>query len=231
MLRLLIAALALVAAPAAAQERTIPITDFDRIVVEGPFEVRLVRGNVTRATVSGARSSQDAISLDMQGQTLRIRRNPNVWGSARGAPAAPARVTLSTRSLRAARVIGAGSLSIDGISGQRLDLALEGSGRISGSALQIDQLSAGLRGTGIISLAGAAARLTADIQGAGAFDARSLRVENATLGAATSGSVALTVQRTATVTASGVGEVEVDGPAACTVSGRSAGNVRCRTAR
>lgn len=234
MIRPLAALLAFLAcvAPATAQQRNVPVTDFDRIEVEGPFQVRLVRGNVTRATVAGPRRSIDAVSIETQGQTLRIRRNPNVWGGYPGGRAeAPAIVTLTTRNLRSARVIGAGSLEIESARGMRLDLSLEGSGRVRAVDVQVDRLSVGLRGAGMLSLAGAAETFNADIQGAGTLDAEALAAGTATVSAATTGTVSLTAQREATITAAGLGNVDVSGTAPCTIRGPAAGNVRCASAR
>jgi hypothetical protein len=233
MLRLALSSLALLlaSAPAAAEERNLPIADFDRIVVEGPFTVRLSRANTTRAVVSGARGSVDGVTVEVQGQTLRVRRNPSAWGGNPGVRAAPAEVTLSGRVLRSARLVGTGSLDIQGVEGQRLDLSVEGSGRIRAAGLRVDRVAAGLRGAGSIILAGAAEQLSAEIHGGGAFDARALQVEDATVTAATTGAVVLNVRRTVTVAASGLGAVEVEGPAACTLRGPTASNVRCRVAR
>ena len=233
MLRLaLLLALLAAAQPASAQERIVPIPDFDRIVVEGPFEVQLTRGNVTRAAVTGSRQSVGAVTVEVQGQTLRIRRNPgNAWGGAPGERSAPARVTLTTRVVRSARVIGAGSLAITGMRGQVLDLALDGSGRIEAAGLEVDRLTVGLRGSGSMALVGTAARINADIQGAGSFEGQGLVVQDATVNAATTGAVALTVRRTATISASGLGEVEIAGTPACTVRGLRAGDVRCGAGR
>lgn len=224
-------ALLIAATPAAGEERVLPVADFDRIVVEGPFTVRMTRAPTTRAVVSGARGSVEGVSVEMQGQTLRIRRNPGAWSGDPRVRPAPAQVLLSGRTLRSARLVGAGSLDIQGVQGQRLDLAVDGSGRIRAAGLRVDRVSAGLRGAGEITLAGAAEQLSAEIQGSGDFDARGLQVEDAVVAAASSGAVAFTARRTATVTASGLGAVEVDGPAACTVRGPAAANVRCRTAR
>lgn len=207
-----------------------PITDFDRIVVEGPFTVVLTRANTTRAVASGTPASLNGVSVQVQGQTLRIRRNPNNWSGNGNARPAPAQVIVSGRMLRSARLVGTGSLELRGVEGQRLDLTVEGSGRLRAAGLRVDRVAVGLRGAGSMTLAGAAEQLSADIQGSGEFDARGLAVEDATVTAATTGAVALNVRRTVAVTASGIGEVVVDGAAACTLRGPSAGNVRCRIA-
>ena len=57
MIRILLALLALaaLAAPAAAADRRYSVTDFDRVIVEGPYVVRLVVG---RTSVGDARAAR-----------------------------------------------------------------------------------------------------------------------------------------------------------------------------
>lgn len=220
-------ALLLLAAPAAAEQRRFSIADFDRIVVEGPFTVRLVTGRTTRASATGSAQAIDGVSIEGLGQTLRIRRNPNAWSTTPGRAAEPAIVTIATRSLRSARVVGTGSLDITGARAMRLDLVVEGSGRMRVTGIAADTLSLGLRGAGTLDLQGTTETLTADIQGSGTLAGERLSAETATLAAATSGDVTIAARRTATVTASGVGRVTIGGTAACTLRGPSAANVRC----
>ena len=81
---LAIAALAL-SAPAAAAERRYPVTDFDRVVVEGPYIVRLTAGPSSSATARGTQAALDRATIDVTGTTLRIRRNRSYWGGTPGA--------------------------------------------------------------------------------------------------------------------------------------------------
>lgn len=229
MTRLLLASLALLAAiaPAAAAERRYAVTDFDRVVVEGPYIVSLVTGHPSSATALGSQAALDRVTIDVTGQTLRIRRNRNFWGGNPGAQEGPVEVELRTRNLRSARVIGPGLLELSRAEGLRVDLIVEGSGRLSVAEVEADNLSLGLAGAGLIEAAGTAETLTADIQGTGSVDAPSLRVEQANITTATTGTIELEVVEQATVSAFGLGRVEISGNPACTLRGPNSGLVRC----
>jgi hypothetical protein len=221
----------LLASPAQAADRRYAIADFDRVVVEGPYTVRLTVGAPSTAIASGSPQALDAVTVEVQGMTLRIRRNRNAWSASPGRTPEPAVITLTTRNLRAARVIGSGSLDLSGARGLRVDLSVDGSGRLGAAAVQADALSVGLRGSGSITLAGRAATFTADIQGSGSLAGTGLTAENATIAATSSGEIALTVRRSATVTANGLGSVVIAGEPACTLRGPGASEVRCGRAR
>lgn len=228
MTRLLIAAFALLAAaPAAAAERVYPVTDFDRVHVEGPYEVTLEVGGPSSARVDGSREAIEAVSVEVQGRTLRIRPNRSAWGGYPGASTGPVTIRLATRSLRGASVTGAGSLTVDGARGLRLDLAVSGSGRVAANGVQADMLVLGLAGSGELAVAGTAKSVKATVAGAGDLDAAGLRAEDAEINAETSGNVAMEVRRNAKIVASGPGSVAIIGDPACTVSVRGSAQVDC----
>ena len=87
-------ALSALAAPAFAEDRHYAIEDFDRVIVEGPYIVHLVTGRATSAIAHGSREALDRMSLDVQGQMLRIRRNRGAWSGGSGADLAGAPATL-----------------------------------------------------------------------------------------------------------------------------------------
>lgn len=226
-LLLILLALASAAAPAAAAERRFSVNDFDRIVVEGPYVVRLVVGRSSSARAMGGQAGLDRLSLDTSGQTLRIRRDRNRWGGNPEAQEGPLTIELTTRTLRSARLLGPGRLEIDRVEGLRVDLALEGSGRIRVAEIEADNLSVGVAGAGTIELAGRVEALTADVQGSGNLDAAALVAENARITSASSGAISMQVERAATITALGLGSIDIDGRPACTIRGSSAALVRC----
>src|SRR5947208_16761423 len=149
-------AIALLAAslPAGAAERTHPVSDFDTIRVEGPFQVVLATGLSSRVQASGSPEALERLTVDVEGRTLRITVNRSAWGGYPGQSPGPVRITASTRDLARASVLGAGSLDIDKARGLRLDLAVGGSGSLSVRALDADNLVAGLAGSGRIALGG-----------------------------------------------------------------------------
>jgi hypothetical protein len=226
----IMAALALAAAfavPAAAAERTYSVTDFDRVSIEGPFTVRLTSGRPAAASATGSQHALDRISIAVESGVLRIRPNRSAWSGDPGAASGPVAIEISTRALRAATVLGAGSLAIDRASGMRVDLTVEGSGRIAVPTVAVDRLVVGMIGSGRIQIAGTAADLRASVHGWADLDAGALRAQAAQIVTDTAGRIAVGVERQATVTASGIGEVDIVGAPACTLRGLSAAQVRC----
>jgi hypothetical protein len=225
LLLLLIACFA--AAPAHAADRRFAVPDFDRVIVEGPYAVTLAVGQPSSALARGSAQALEALSVEVQGTTLRIRRNRHAWGATPGQASPPATIVLTTRNLRSAQVNGTGSLDVSGARGLKLDLAVQGSGQLRGTALQVDNLIISLRGSGGLKLQGAAKVLTADIQGSGSLEGAALQTDTATLIAATSGTIGFAARTAVKVTANGLGEVAITGRPACTVTGPAASQVRC----
>jgi hypothetical protein len=221
------AGLAALAVPAAAAERRYSVTDFERIVVEGPFVVRLVTGRPTSVSASGPQDAIDRAAIDVSGQTLRIRRNTSYWGGTAGAQRGVLTVMLSTRNLRSVRLIGPARFEVDHARGQRIELVVEGSGRLVAPHVDADTLELGLRGGGKLEIAGRAGVLRGDFQGTGDVDGAELTADNATISTTTMGNVSLAARTSASVTANGIGEVVISGRPACTVRGQGAGQVRC----
>lgn len=222
------AALTLLAAmPAAAAERRYSVTDFDRVQVDGPYQVTLTTGRSSAAIASGSQQALDRVSVEVQGRTLRIRPNRSAWGGYPGDNAGPVKVQVGVRDLRAAMVTGSGSLNIDKAKGLRLDLSVSGSGTLGLADADADVLFIGLLGSGKITLGGRAKQLRATIQGTGDFDGRGLKADDVQINADTAGTIAVAAVRSAKIRATGQGDVAISGSPACTVEALGAGAVRC----
>jgi hypothetical protein len=225
-----IALLALAAAvPAGAAERTYSITDFDRVQVDGPYRVTLATGRSSAARAEGSTEALDHVSIDVQGSTLRVRRNRSAWGAPPAGGTGPVTVTLTTRDLRNAAVVGSGSLDIDRAKGLRVDLSVSGSGRLNVGSVEADNLIVGLLGGGRITLTGRAKQLKATVQGSGDLAAAGLSADDAQIASDTAGNVAVGVARTAKVIATGAGDVEIIGSPTCNVQAKGSGRVSCAT--
>lgn len=229
MARLVLAFLTLIAlaAPAHAADRPVPVSDFDRLIVEGPYRVQLLVGRATTAVASGTREGLDRVSIEAAGRTLRIRPRRNLWGATAAVDPGPVTIRLTTRSLRSARLLGPAVLEVEGAGGLAVELMVEGSGTLRATRVAADALSLGLLGAGSLEVAGTARTLRARFQGTGSVAAAGLVADSATITANTVGSVALSVNGRAEITAYGLGSVTIGGTPACQVNGPGAANVRC----
>jgi hypothetical protein len=217
----------LASAPAAAVERRFPVTDFTRIEVDGPYQVRVVTGRSTSAVANGPQAGLDRLTIEVAGQTLRIRRNRTGWSGTPGAQQGQVTIAVTTRILNGARLIGPGRLELTGLTGLRATLGVEGAGEMIANGIATDVLAVRLVGSGQLTAAGRTATLNAVFEGSGNVNASGLIAQDVTVVSTTFGSVALHASRTARVTANGRGEVVVAGRASCTLLGANTDMVRC----
>ncbi|MES3099825.1 GIN domain-containing protein [Sphingomonas faeni] len=238
-MRYLLAVL-LLSSPASGQSvatsRTVSVGSFDRVRVEGPFEVRVTIGS-PRATITGDPSIAESVAVRVDGTTLSVRKGTGGWGeqprgggssSGRGG-AGPILVTLSTPGLTSASVAAGGRLTIAKMRGMRVDVTVTGNASLALIAADTDQLNATLIGTGQMTLAGRAARARLVTSGPGAIDASGLVVDDLTVHLDGVGETKAAARYTAQVTNSGLGSVTVTGNAKCRVDAAAGGPVVCGT--
>jgi hypothetical protein len=227
-MRITLALLALAAAtPALADERRYSVTDFDRIQVDGPYQVSLTTGGPASARATGSNAALNRLSIEVQGRTLRVRPNVSAWGGYPNAPTDLPAITVTTRTLDTAAVNGAGTLKIDKAKGLKFAVSLMGSGKATIGAVESDNLQVTMMGSGTIQLGGRAKSMRADVHGTASLDASALTAGDAQIIADTAGEVKLAVNRAVTVQANGSGDVAISGTPACTVKGNGAGQVSC----
>jgi hypothetical protein len=222
-------ALALPLGSANAAERTYSVSNFDRIRVEGPFQVRLTTGKSPGARAEGAPQSTDGLVVRVEGATLVVRAGVNGWGEqpVAGDEGAPV-ISVSTPAIRGAALIGGGRLTIDGaIKGQRIDLSLNGSGSLDAPGLEADQLTAAMVGAGSMKLGGRAAKVRLMNTGSGTLDAVPLSAGDLIAILDGPGELRASARSTATVTTTGLGAATVYGKPACTVKAVGGGPVSC----
>lgn len=221
----------LLAAPVAAAERSVAIVNFDRIRVDGPFDVTVTTRATPGATIFGDARTLDGVSIGVDGGTLVVRASNTGWGErgqARGLTA-PA-IRIQTRDLRAAAVIGSGALTVSGpVAGDRIDLTVTGAGTLAAPQVRADQLVATLIGTGRMTLGGTARSVRLLGNGSGQIAAGPLVANDAIV--RTDGSVAVTVtaRYTATANSTGLGAIDILGRPECKVKAQAGGPIRCGT--
>lgn len=222
-------ALAMLAVPAQAERRGLSLTAFDRIIVNGPFVVRVSTTRAGADYIEGDARAINQISAQIIGRTLTIRRDVSGnWGGFPGeGGGGAATLYLTTPNLEQATVIGTGDLEIDRMEGQRVMANLGGNGRLAITGIEADSLVLSLTGAGMIEAGGHAETGRITVQGAGTVSAQPLTIENLTVNLNGPGTIDITADREAEVIASGNGNVTVHGNAACTDRSVGSGAVQC----
>jgi len=212
------------AAPPAAQ-RNYSVTTFDRVRVDGPYEVSLKTNVTPFARASGSQAALDGVSIKVEGRTLIVRPSTGGWGGYPGANRGPVTIEVGTHELSTAWLNGAGSLIVDKVKGLAFDLAIQGAGSARIDSVDIDQLKLGVSGTGSARLAGRAGSMNAIVRGTSSLDAEGLSVKDAVIGAEGPVTVRATVSNAAKVDAMGVAAVILTGNPSCTVTAKGSASV------
>lgn len=225
----LLAAVALLPAcgSAGAATRGYTVTDFEKIQVDGSFNVHVHTGAGTSAKATGAPAALDRLSVEVQGGTLVIKPLPGGWGGWPGGTLAPVTVEVTTRSLSGIALSGSGDVTVDRVRGDTLDVMMGGSGDLSIADVGVTRLGATLTGSGDLSLGGRAVQARAILRGSGTVHGEKLMAESAEATLIGSGDLSLGARRTAKVSLTGSGNVAITGPATCAVTRTGSGDVRC----
>lgn len=225
----ILALLALASLPAAAAapttQRNYSVTSFDRIRVDGPYEVRLKTNVAPFARASGAAAAIDGVSVSVEGRTLIVRPSTGGWGGYPGENRGPVTIELGTHELDTAWLNGAGTLVVDKVKGLSFNLAIQGAGSARIDSADVDQLKLGMSGAGSSRIAGRAASMTATVRGSSSLDAEGLSVKDAVIGAEGPAIVRATVTNAAKIDAMGLAAVTLAGSPSCTVTAKGSASV------
>ncbi len=186
------------AVPASAAERTVAVTSFDKVRVQGPFEVRVATGRAPAATLSGDAAAIDGIAVESEGATIILRNAIGRWQERpRAAAAVPVVVTLATPTLVTASVVGA------------------------------DAANATVIGAGAITIGGRAGRVRLMTNGPGTIDAAALDTGDLVVRLDGPGATRARARYTASIVNTGLGQIAVAGAPKCTVRADAGGPVAC----
>jgi len=211
---LLLAPLLSLTAAAPAPERSFMVGSFERLRVDGPFEVEVVTGS-PRAVASGERGSLEQVAVRVNGDTMVISAGPLSSTSEKGLP----KIRVSVLALRSVMLAGGARVRVAQMRGGRIDLTLTGSGSLDVAAIKADDLNASLTGAGAMTLGGTTARAMLRNSGAGSIDAAGLTAGDARLTSDSSGNIRINVRYTAQAMAMGSGGIAISGKPECTLRG------------
>jgi len=228
MIRLFALLLLLLPSAAFAEERRVGLGSFERVRINGAFEVTITTGASPGASVTGDRGAIADIDLHSEGSTLTVRRTTaGRWGEQTRAVGAPVRIVLTTPALSGVAVAGGSRVRVTRLAAPRVDLSAAGNGAIEVGAVQADQFTVQLVGEGKVTVAGRAGVARLNATGAGAIDAAGLEAGELTVRLDGLGTIAARARYTAQVTSSGLGTVTVAGRPKCRVTAAAGAPVTC----
>lgn len=202
------------------------VTDFARIRVEGPFDVRVHAGQPSGVRATGPQAAIDRLVVEQHGDTLVVHPGRSSgWDF--HVSTEKMIVDVGTRALSGAMLAGSGSLSVDRMGGDAVDLALSGSGDLTVAAMIAARARLSITGSGDLTVAGRSREATALVTGSGDLHGGKLATGDATATLTGSGDLELGATGTAAVKLAGSGDVTIVGPARCTISRTGSGDVRC----
>lgn len=223
-MRWLVLAPLLLTAAYAPPEKTYLVSGFEKVRVDGPYRVDIVRGpNAARA--EGDQKALDRLDVHVDGGTLVIGAGTRGWELRAGESVAAPHVMLSTPLLSAVTVNGGGTVRIADMRAPRSTIAINGPGAVSITGFDADDLNAAMIGAGSLTIAGTARHVRVRSNGAASFDGSGLMANDAVLISESAGTMRIGVRYTAQVMAMGIGTVHLDGAPECTISG--SGPVEC----
>lgn len=215
------------AAPLVAADRTFSTASFDRVRIEGPYEVQIATGKAPGARATGDERALDALTITLEGQTLIVRARPLAIGERPPPPRVPLVVMLTTPGLRSANVNGGGRLAIARMAGQRLDLSVNGAGSLAVTGIEADQLVATVIGSGTMTLSGRSGRARYQLSGPGTVEASGLIANDLIARSEGNGETHAAARYTADVTSTGLGAITVAGKPACKIKSSGGGPILC----
>ncbi|PXA95966.1 DUF2807 domain-containing protein [Nostoc sp. 3335mG] len=196
---------------------------FDRVRVDGPFIVE-IRGRAAGPDrVVGPPSALATVQVRVEGRTLIVA--PARDDRARAVVGPTPTVELSADRLAGVVVQGSARVHVERMAAPRIDLAVDGDGRISGDAIDAGSVEAMLIGAGTLTLSGRTGDGRFLVNGSGTVDAAALDVDTLSVRSDGSERGAYRARYVADVSAYGTGTVTIDGKPQCHVRGTAA--IRC----
>jgi hypothetical protein len=223
------------------ETRHVPV-GVEAVELNGPIDLTLRYGAEPSLKVRGEQRLLSNIEIAGEGKVLNIGIRGIVLRHR-----TPLVVELVLPNVTSLHIDGSGDSTINGFSGERIALALDGSGSVKfngrfrqveadlngsgeldiNAGAAIDRVEARLMGSGHMTLVGTCQELEAKSSGSGSLDARHLRAQSVSVSQTGSGNSTVQARRTVAASVSGSGDIEVEGdPEQRSITRTGSGSVR-----
>ncbi len=208
-LTLLLASCSWVGGSGVVVSETRPVSDFNRVELNGVGELAIVQGETESLTIEAESNIVRRIKTDVQGGTLTIEFTEGILGKV--IPTEPIRYQLSVKDISGLALSGAGRIYSSQLATSNLELDVSGVGDIIIDYLQAGSLRVNLSGAGTIDLAGFVSDQDVELTTVGNYSAAGLQSQRASIKLSGAGTATLLVIESLQVEISGIGSVNYYG--------------------
>ena len=215
-----------------AAERKFSIFGFDDIRIGNGVDVVLTSGKGPSARAEGSnREILDRVSLQKNGKQLVVSVRPKSLDRNNYEEDAPVTLYLSSFAIENLTHLGSGMVTLDTLSGRTPKVRLGGFGTLRIDSVEADRLDVVMAGGGQLTIAGEAVAARLELQGASIFESPNLEVEKLILIQRGPVSSHLAVEREANITNFGTGRIQIEGRPNCMVRTDGSAEIICNPDR
>ncbi|MCJ7662571.1 MAG: DUF2807 domain-containing protein [Anaerolineales bacterium] len=183
------------------------VSGFDSVSHTGIGRVIITQGDKESLTIEADDNLLEHITSEVKNGTLELGFTDNV----RIDSASPITFTVGVKDLKELDSTGTGSIEIDELGADNLNISKSGTGSISIGTLTATDLVVKADGTGNIELAGTVVKQELELMGTGDYDAPDLESQTASVGVTGTGSVVMWVLDSLDVEITGTSKVSYFG--------------------
>ncbi len=208
--------------------RTYSLSGFESVALKGSDDVRVLTGPNFAVSASGRQKVLDGLDIRVEDGVLIVsRKDHQGWHIGWNTDDQGAVVTVTMPTIRSAKLMGSGDLSVDSTAEDKFSAALAGSGDLSIANARAAETSLSIAGSGDLLAKGKAANVSLNLAGSGDMDASGLESETLSVSLAGSGDIKAHASGKASGSIVGSGDVNIMGTKDCTISKTGSGDVVC----
>jgi hypothetical protein len=187
-----------------------PLDSFSAIQVSYPADITIQQGDANSITITADDNLLPQLRTDVNGGELNIFNGERSWGRRVNASEF-VKISIVLQDLRTLSFDSAGSLTVNGYSGDDLEIRLNGAGSITLNEIEVTTLSLRLDGAGSMEAQGAVDTLFVRMDGFGSLNAGRLAAREVTVELDGLGSATVRASELLSVDINGLGSVNYFG--------------------
>lgn len=207
------------ASSAFAEQMTKPASGVTRVVFDTPGELVIRAGSDEKVIVEAEPKVLAQLEISTKGETLTLSSKGR-FSTDKGI-----KYSVTIKGFRGLKTMASGNSTVEGFSGNDVDVELGGSGDISLKNIKAGRLAITLKNSGSVDASGGGKAVVAKIDGSGNIDTTNYSAQTVDARIDGAGSIRVHADESLTATISGAGNIEYKGKAKVTQSITGAGTV------